>query len=292
MADNNSTAKLLKIIIATLSLVVIGMVVFLVVTTSKKDQQIEYITVEKESLTKSLEDLQVTYAALKTNNDTISYELEQERLKISDLLEKVKRTDANNRAQMKKYEGELGTLRSIMQGYIRQIDSLNTLNQTLIAENKDVKQQAQESQRKVTELTQRTDALASKVEKGSIVKARDIVPMALNSSGKETNRSGRTSQIRVCFTLIENPLVEKGFKNIYLRVKGPDGLVLAHSENNLFKAQDTQMVYSAVREIDYQGEDIESCIFYTSDGSLNKGTYQVALFADGAQIGAGELVLK
>ena len=38
-------------------------------------------------------------------------------------------------AKIKQYEKEVGTLRTIMRGYIKQIDSLNTLNKQLIEEN-------------------------------------------------------------------------------------------------------------------------------------------------------------
>ncbi len=293
MADSNSTAKTLKIVIAILALVIVGMIVWFYTANRQQEQTITTISTEKVELQKSLDNLQETYASLKTDNDTLNAQLDQEREKVELLIEKVKKTEGSNKAQLKKYEAELGTLRSIMQNYIRQIDSLNTINQTLVAENRQVKEVAEESQRKVSELTEKSDALASKVEQGAILKARSIVGTGLLANGKENTRASRVQKLRVCFTLIENAIAEKGPRNVYLRVKGPDGVVLAQSEDNLFSYQGNQLVYSAVREVDYQGEDIEMCIFYDFQGAdPGKGTYSVALFSGGGQIGSGEIVLK
>lgn len=293
MADTNSdsTAKTLKIIIAVLAVVIVGMVVFLVMTTSKKDKEIAQVTSEKEVIERSLEDLQYVYAALKTDNDSISVQLLEEQEKVEMLLEKVKKTEASNRSQLKKYEDELGTLRAIMRNYVHQIDSLNNLNQQLMAENRQIREESQQTQRRADELAQRTTTLSSQVEKGAVLKARDVYAVGLNANGKENSRSGRVQKIRVCFTLIENSLAEKGPRNVFLRVKGPDGIILATSEDNLFAVGDSQLVYSAVREVDYQGEDIEMCIFCDTPDT-QKGTYEVTLYSGGALIGSGDVAFK
>lgn len=288
----NSTANLLKIIIAVLAVVIVGMVVFLVMSNTKKNEEIAQVTNDKVVIERQLEDLQYVYAALKTDNDSLSVQLSEEQEKIEMLLEKVKKTESSNRAQLKKYEDELGTLRAIMRNYVHQIDSLNNLNQALMAENREIKEANQQSQRRVDELSQKTTALSSQVEKGAVIKARDVFGVGLNSNGKESNRSGRIQKIRVCFSLIENSLAEKGPRNVFLRVKGPDGVILTSSEDNLFASGDSQLVYSAVREVDYQGEDIEMCIFCDTFGSAQKGTYQLTLYSGGALIGSGDVTFK
>lgn len=294
MADTNSdsTAKTLKIIIAVLAVVVVGMVVFLVMTTSKKDKEIAQVTSEKEVIERQLEDLNYVYAALKVDNDSLSVQLQEEQEKIETLLEKVRKTESSNRAQLKKYEDELGTLRAIMRNYVTQIDSLNNLNQQLMAENRQIKEESQQTARRADELAQRTTTLSSQVEKGAVLKARDVYAVGLNDKGKENSRSKNVSKIRACFTLIENNLAEKGPRNVYLRVKGPDGIILANSEDNLFAFGDSQLVYSAVREVDYQGEDIEMCIFCDTYDTTQKGTYELTLYSGGALVGSGDVTFK
>ena len=292
--DNNteSTARTLKIIIAALAVVIVGMVVFLVMSNSKHKEDTEVLIVEKQAIQTQLEDLKYTYDALKIDNDTLSVKLQEEQDRIELLLEKMKTTEISNRRQLKQYEDELGTLRAIMRNYVHQIDSLNNLNQQLMAENRQIKEESQQTQRRADELAQKTTVLTTQVEKGAVLKARDVFAVGLNANNKENSRSGRVQKIRVCFTLIENHLTEKGPRNVFVRVKGPDGVVLAESENNLFAFGDSQLVYSAVREIDYQGEDIEMCVFCDTHGTTQKGTYELTLYSGGALVGSGNVTFK
>ena len=61
-------------------------------------------------------------------------QLDSSREEVSQLIERIKKTDATNRAKIRQYEKELRhSSGSIMRSYIVQIDSLNTLNQKLTA---------------------------------------------------------------------------------------------------------------------------------------------------------------
>ncbi len=289
--SSNSATKMLKIIIAVLAVVIVGMVVFLIMSNSKNEEEKQTLAAEKQVIQNQLEDLQYTYAALKTDNDSISVQLVEEQEKVEALLETIKKTEISNRSQLRKYEDELGTLRAIMRSYVTQIDSLNTLNQQLMAENRQIREESQQTQRRADELAQKTTELSSQVEAGAVLKARDVAGVGLNNRGKDQARARNVTKIRVCFTLIENNLTEKGPRNVYLRVKGPDGIILASSEDNLFAFGDSQLVYSAAREIDYQGSDIEMCIFVDTPDT-QKGTYELTLYSSGALIGSGAIAFK
>ena len=104
-------------------------------------------------------ELQNDYANLSTANDTLNAELMLEREKVAQLLERVKKTEASNKAKLLKYERELGTLRSIMRGYIKQIDSLNTLNNELRVAAAQAKMEAKESKSQYESLKTTTEEL-------------------------------------------------------------------------------------------------------------------------------------
>ena len=89
---------------------------------------------EKQDLTQRMIELQNDYASLSSDYETINSQLDSSREEVSQLIERIKKTDATNRAKMRQYEKELGTLRTIMRSYIVQIDSLNTLNKKLTAD--------------------------------------------------------------------------------------------------------------------------------------------------------------
>jgi hypothetical protein len=52
------------------------------------------------------------------------------------------------------------------------------------------------------------------------------------------------------------------------------------------------MVYSAKREIDYEGEALEVAIFWDNDGSLIEGEYKIDVFTEGNHIGNAKFILK
>ncbi|MDR1055527.1 MAG: hypothetical protein LBL90_06845 [Prevotellaceae bacterium] len=288
----NNTAKVLKVVTIILAVALIVCLGILYSVWNKGKETISMVTSEKEQVTNELLQLRSEYAELRTSNDTINAQLNREKQKIDLLLDKIKRTDASNRAKIKEYEQELGSLRSLLRGYVTQIDSLNNLNQQLKAENTQIKQRANESQKKLEELSQKTDNLQTMVEKGAVIKGRDVMVSAINSKGKDVSKTRQVEKIRTCFTLTGNAIAEKGIRTIYIRIKGPDGSLLTNSPDNLFSKEDgSQLVYSAMREVDFQGDDLEVCIFYT-DTEYLAGTYTVEVYLSGTVLGSSQMLLK
>ncbi len=247
---------------------------------------------EKDSLSNNLLNLMNDYKELETDNDTLNLKLQKEQQRAQKLYAELQNVKRVSYAKIKEYQKELGTLRAIMKNMVREIDSLNTLNQQLIAENIKVKEEAATAKKTVQELEQKTEELNTQVAKGSIVKARAVTASALNRRGKEVTRASRTAKFRTCFTLNENAIAKPGLRNVYMRIVGPDDFVLAKSETDLFDFEGEKIVYSATREVDYQNKDVEMCIFFDNNGELAKGVYKITLYMDGYMIGYAELTLK
>ncbi len=193
---------------------------------------------------------------------------------------------------LRKYEKELGTLRSIMRGYIKQIDSLNTLNINLRKETAQAKQEASESRNKYDNLKSTTDELGKQVEKGSVVKGRGLMMVGVASNGKESDRSSRVSKLKACLNLVENTLAKAGPMSVYVRIKGPDGILLTSEQQRMFSLNGEQMIYSASREVDYQGQEVEICIYFTPLEKLKKGVYQVDAYTEQGKLGSSDMLLK
>ena len=257
-----------------------------------RNGMIKELTFEKEGLTAQMIQLRDDYQVLTTNNDSLNAELGREKERVEQLIDRVQKTEATNRAKIREYEAELGTLRSIMRSYIHQIDSLNTLNVALREDVAMARSEARESRQRYDELKTTTDEYAKQVEVGSVVKGRGIVLTAINNSDKDTDRSNRTAKLKTCLNLIENSIAEKGPKNIFIRVKGPDGIVMTSSQEQVFSSEGAQMIYSAVREVDYQGNELEVCIFFDSSQSYVKGVYTVDVYTEESKLGSADLLLK
>jgi len=259
--------------------------IFLVVMYfDQKSKMVEMETVltqEKDSLANELRLMVHGYDTLKTDNDTLMANLQREKKRIVELLS----INASNVQLIRKYRAEIGTMRDIMKGYIVQIDSLNTINQQLVAENIDKKQQMTQVQTTNVELEKAREELTSKVTVASVIQAKDINAVTLNKKRKETSRINAIDKLRICFTLRENPIASAGEKEVFMRVIRPDSLVITTSPDNLFDFNGDKLVYSASRLVDYMNQDIEMCIFLDNTGDFIEGTYSVELYLENNIIG-------
>jgi hypothetical protein len=183
-------------------------------------------------------------------------------------------------------------MREIMKSYIVQIDSLNTRNKILVAENSEIRQQITQVRSTNTELSKVKEVLSTKVEIASVIQAKDILAVSLNKNRKETTRINLLDKLRICFTLRENPLATAGIKQVYMRVLRPDSLVVATSPDNLFSYKGNKIIYSATREVDYMNQDIEMCIFLDNNGDFIIGNYSVELYLEDNIIGRTNFMLS
>jgi hypothetical protein len=275
-----------------ISIILTGALIFLVfMYFSQKNTMIEMenvLTNEKDSLANELRLMVNAYDTLKTNNDSLNAGLEKERTRIVQLLS----INASNVQLIKKYKSEIVTMREIMKSYIVQIDSLNTRNKILVAENSEIRQQITQVRSTNTELSKVKEVLSTKVEIASVIQAKDILAVSLNKNRKETTRINLLDKLRICFTLRENPLATAGIKQVYMRVLRPDSLVVATSPDNLFSYKGNKIIYSATREVDYMNQDIEMCIFLDNNGDFIIGNYSVELYLEDNIIGRTNFMLS
>ena len=258
-----------------------------------KSSLVNELNVEKEELTSQMVALQNDYAALSSDYDMINSQLDSSREEVSQLIERIKKTEATNRSKMRQYEKELGTLRSIMRNYIVQIDSLNTLNKKLTADAAAARREAAESRKKSEELSKTVKNLTGQVAVGSIVKARGLKLDAYNSSDKITDRSSRVTRLIASLSLVENDLAAKGPVRVYIRVKDPDGILLTNSTQRTFSVNGGEpMICTASREVDYEGKEVEMGIYVNEIPEYVKGIYTVEAYTEQAKLGEAELLLR
>ena len=258
----------------------------------QKSSLVKELIVEKEELTEQMIALQNDYATLSSDYDDINLQLDSSRVEVQMLIEKITQTEATNRSKIRQYERELGTLRSIMKNYITQIDSLNTLNKQLTADAAAARREAAESRRKQQELNKTVEELSGQVAAGAVIKARGIRIEAYNASDKVTDRSSRVVRLLTTLSLVENDLAPKEPVRVYIRVKGPDGVLLTNSEQRTFTYSGEPMICSASREVDYQGKEVELSIYLNEIPEYTKGIYTVEAYTEQTLLGSAEMMLR
>ena len=282
----------LKAAMIAMLIIALGLAGALYYVLSTKNKLVNELNEEKADLTEQIVALQNDYENLSSEYDTINAQLDSSREEIAQLVDRVKNTEATDRAKIRQYEKELGTLRSIMRGYINQIDSLNTLNHRLAEEAASARREAEETKQINTQLTQRVEDLTSRVTAGSIIKAHNFVMYAFNNNDKITDKANRVVRFLVNLSLAENELATRGPVRVYVRVTDPDGNLLSDGRGTTFTYGGQTMEASASREVDYQGEEVDLGIYINNIGSFMKGVYTVNAYTTQAQLGHGELLLR
>lgn len=279
-----------------LLVVILAIAVYLLLDTRKNltlvsedlAEKTEFFRLEKDSLEGELRNIYFRYDTLETNNLELQVEMKQQQEKIDKLIA----IQADDAYKIKMYRREMETLRSVLRSYIVQIDSLNLMNQELLAENKQLKNTERRLATEKAQLEQDKVQLEEIKDLASTLQASQINLVLLNKRDKETNRIRTTEKVRIDFVLRANQVTPAGEKHITLRIVRPDQVVLGSPELEMLEYAGEQIPVSASRVVNYENEDLPVSIFWTNDGEIVPGEHQVELHAEGKLIGSASFVLN
>ena len=285
----NKGPRTVMIILAVVAVALGGVLGYMLY---QRNSLVKDLETEKAELAQQMVALQQDFASLNSDYESINHQLDTSREQVALLIEKLSKTEATNRAKIRQYEKELGTLRSIMKGYIVQIDSLNTLNKKLTADAAAARREAAESRAANEQLTQQVESLASQVSAGKILKARGISLLAHYSNDKTGDRHSRVRYMTANLSLVENTLADKGPVRIYVRVKDPEGILLNNTESTSFTAGGEVLQATASREVDYEGNEVDLTIYINDTGEFVKGVYTLEVYTEQSLLGRAECMLR
>jgi len=290
--EEKKSKAALRAVMIVMTVVAVCLAAALFYVLSSKNKLVTELNNEKIDLTEQIQALQSDYENLSSDYDVINAQLDSSREEIAQLVARVKKTEATDRAKIRQYEKELGTLRAIMRGYIVQIDSLNTLNHRLTVEAANAKKEAEEHKKINEQLVQEVETLTSRVTAGAVLKARGLKMEAYTSANKITDRSTRVVRFLVNLSLVENELAQRGPVRVYVRVFDPSGKLLQDGNGTTFTCAGEELEATASREIDYQGSEVDLGIYVNNIPSFSKGIYNVIAYTEQTQLGTADLLLR
>lgn len=186
-------------------------------------------------------------------------------------------------------------LQEIAQNYVHQMDSLYTLSDSLRKENVKITKKYESQLAKTSELEKVKEQLTEKVSMAETLQTYNLSAEGIRlrwggEKEKETDRARRVDQIKICFTLSENPILPHGNKELYIRIAQPDKLILTPSrgEDYSFMYQGERLQYSIMKEVNYQGNAMDFCVYWkkrSEDQEMMEGTYHVEIFYKDEVIG-------
>jgi len=258
----------------------------------------ETIIVERDNVKSDLLVLQKDYEGIVAKDAAMQKDIDEKKARIEELIIEAE-NHKGDAYMLSKLRKEAETLRSIMQGYVRTIDSLNTLNQNLAAEKKTVLKQLDVEKEKQNTLVKEKEELKTTIAKGSILTCFNISAkgVAFKKGGKkevETTKARKTEKIKVSFSLGENKIAKPGEKTVYIRIMTPDGKEMAKSYDETYKFTfDKSSGYYAGKEtLNYANVEITGVTYCEGQGEFVPGSYIITVTCDGVVIGSSSVKLN
>lgn len=230
---------------------------------------------------------------IELGNDSLLQLYEAERLKVQRIQEELKSERATSAARIAQLQAELETLRGVMRNLVAQIDSLNRENAELRTENKNIRSRYNKASQQLDLVSQERDSLDEKVTIASKLDAVNVVVSPLRKNGKAAKRIKQISKLKISFSIAKNVTASTGEKQIYARIRKPDGDVMVKNESDLFAFEGGNIPYSCSKTIEFAGEEINGVeMYWDVEEYLYPGTYEVEIFADNYVIGRGTFELE
>ena len=277
-------------------LVLVGAAAWLFINLQEQKQAVqdmeELAELDKQEMENEYERFTMQYSEMKTqiNNDSIIAQLTAEQMRTQKLLEELKQVKASDAREIARLKKELATVRAVLRDYVYQIDSLNRLNQNLMAENSRVNAELNERNAQVAGLNSEKASLSEKVAIAAQLDATGISMQMLNKRGKEAKKLKDLAQFRVSFNIAKNVTASNGNRTVYVRIQNPGGNTL--SGGGSFAYENRSIECSAKKVIEYTGEETPVTVFWNMSQMLEAGDYRVSIFVDGNMIGTKTFSFK
>lgn len=254
----------------------------------------------EEELTKLAAEYDIQYKKLSAGQgeqkfslatDSLISQILAERAKVEQLQKELKASKATSAKRIDQLSREVTTLRNVLRTYVVQIDSLQATNERLRAENTEVKENYNRVTSQAQQLSNEKAHLSDRVKLAAKLDATAISVTPIDKRGKHTKTLSKVVNLQIRFTISKNVTAEVGEKTFYCRITQPNDELLVKAGAGTFAFEGKQIPYSIRREIEYNGEETPLVMYWPVEESLQSGTYQLRIFADGNLIGSASFSL-
>lgn len=250
---------------------------------------------------------------MKGENADINNMIEQQKQELEEQKQQIDRLLRDKR-KLDVARSEIADLKNRIATYVAEIEQL-TLEQEQLKQNNEQLQsenaalashlelQSNENQQLrdyQTKLVSEKEDLTKSVRLGSVIKVKDIsvTGLKVGKNGKEAERRSakRVDQLKVCFTTLENDIVDPGTETFYIRIINPKGETLAIDDLGAGVLEDTatgkEVRFSQAQEHEYANEETQLCFNWEPGLPLQSGQYDVEIYNKGYLAGKSTFELK
>lgn len=289
----NSTAIIVLSTFLVILIAALGFVAYLLVDKDNENKQLQELAeLDKAEMKNQYKEFDIQYQELQKqlSNDSLIAQIEDERRHTQALLEELEHTKATDAAEITRLKKEIESLRKVLRSYVMQVDSLNRLNQALVTENTQIKEQVEQANTQISNLSSERNQLKDKVNIAAQLDATGFWVKSNNKKGKEAKKVKDVKKLAFGFTIVKNVTASNGQRIIYARILRPDNTVMG--KKGTFQYENTSLEFTEKKYIEYTGEEQSVTMYSDVEEFLEAGTYKLFIFCDGQMIGQKNFTLE
>jgi len=274
-------------------LVGLALMAYFLIDQNIENQQLQELAeLDKQEMAEKYKSFDQQYGELQKqlSNDSLIAQIEEERRHTQELLEELERTKSTDAREIARLKKEIATLRQVLRNYIMQVDSLNRLNESLMAENNEMKDQVNQKNNQIYSLSSERNALKDKVNIAAQLDATGFWVTPKNKRSKDCKKAKDCKKLAFGFTIVKNVTASNGERIIYARILKPDNSVMG--KKGTFTYEGTSVEYTEKKYVEYDGEEMKITMYSDVNEFLEAGTYKVLIFCDSQMIGQTSFTLN
>ena len=291
MEKREKSNSSLKAIIVVLAILLVGSLAFMYKMSTDNEASEKKFVTEKEQLIADLEAAKKQYSDAEAQNSELEDDFEEERAKVQELLEQVKKAEGDV-AALNRYKQQYFKLKKEMDNLIAENKMLKEENVRLLTERDSTMTALNDSKTYNDTLINQNERLSKTIDKASKLTIIDLKaePYKQRRSGKliATDRARRVDLLKIGFTIAANEVADAGEKVYHVQVIDPKNNVLGDKKTEVFG--EYTLTYSFITNAKYENETIKVSEELKGD-DFEKGTYYVNLFDKDKLVGSSTFTL-
>jgi hypothetical protein len=252
-----------------------------------KDLVVERVSNERNEMLRDLDEISAKYDQLAVEYKELDSLFKAERVRVNQLRAQL-RSGTGPVEGGASFRAQIEELQAQVEDYRLQLEMLQAEKSVLENENSQIRTTLAQTTARNTELVTRNEDLEQQLEKASVLSISnlELTPLRTRRRGDEpTDRAKRTDKMRVCFTVNQNLVAQRGNTDFFIRLVDPRNTVMATSSANTLEFEGEAIQYSIKRTVNYQNASQDVCVVWDQQEKFDKGYYNVVVFWNGMEVG-------
>ena len=165
-------------------------------------------------------------------------------------------------------------------------------------ENTALKNTMVEKEEKIQKQVEEINTYRQKVEIAKKLKAESIRVTMIDAKGREKDeedfKAKKISRLKISFRIADNPIADKSSREVYMRITGPEGGIMADpaTGGGSFQIEGRESPYTSRLSFLFDNVDAPPPFVWEKGSAFSTGTYTVELFTEGYRLGQANFKVK